>query len=189
LIRPTVPNPLQRPAASTDSLGLRRGSDPAGPQFFAELASVIRGLSALFWGLPLCLLAFARHFVVLWATLYDLMLPVASATLLLFGATMLGRLHKQERVWQRSVLHTQILALVLVGLAPFLFLWNRAPGVEFYARAVLLLAGVALIFVVALTRALARLAAMLPDETARLDARLFHGLSGCVVAVLAGVAA
>lgn len=154
----------------------------------ASLASVLRGLSAIFWGLPLALLAFARHFLILWPTIYDLCLPIIATVLLLFGVSRVGRLHPQERIWQRSLLVAQLLALLLVGLSPFLYLWSRAPGYEFYARAVLLLVAASFVFVLALTRVLQRLAAMLPDEPTRGDARLFHGLSCYVVAVLAGVA-
>ncbi len=153
----------------------------------AEWASVLRGLSAMFWGLPLSLLALARHFLILYPTIYDLLLPVVATVLLLFGVSRVGRLHRQERVWQRSVVAAQVLGVFLVGLSPFLFLWNRAPGYGFFARAVLLLIGVAFAFIIALTRLLMRLSAMLPDEIARGDARLFHALSTYVVLVLAGV--
>jgi dolichyl-phosphate-mannose--protein O-mannosyl transferase len=152
-----------------------------------DLPAVLRGLSAVFWGLPLSLLAFARHFLVLWPTIYDLLLPIVATLLLLFGVSRLGRWQPQERIWQRAVLRAQVLALFLVGLAPFLFMWSRAPAYAYYARAVLLLVGVSFAFVVALTRVLMRLSAMLPDETARGDARLFHGLSSYVVMVLVGV--
>lgn len=152
----------------------------------AELAGVFRGLSALFWGLPLALLAFARHFLAFWLSVYDLLLPVAAAACLWFGVSRMRQFQPGERVWQRSVLVTELLSVLMVGLAPFLYLWSRLPAVELYARAVLILVGVSFGFLVALTGMLARLSAMLPDETARADARLFHGLARYVVVVLAG---
>lgn len=152
-----------------------------------QLVSVVKGLSAIFWGLPLSLLAFARHFLALWPTIYDLLLPALATALLTFGVSLLTRLHPQERIWQRSAFVTQVLAMLLVGLAPFLFLWSRAPSVPYYARAVLVLVGVAFTFMVSLTRTLVRLSAVLPDDIARGDARLFHALSSYVIAVLVGV--
>lgn len=154
----------------------------------SELAGVMRGLSAIFWGLPMALLAFARHFLMLWPTVYDLLFPVAAAALLTYGVTRLGGLHRQERIWQRALLLAQIMAVFVLGLAPFLFFWSRMPHVEFFSRAVAILLALSFAFVVTLTRALLRLSAMLPDETARADARLFHGLSTYVVCVLLGVA-
>src|SRR5690606_31280131 len=104
-----------------------------------------------------------------------------------FGVSSMGRMHPRERIWQRSVFTAQLLALVLTGLSPFLFLWSRAPSVPFYARAVLMIVGVAFALMIALTRMLARLSALLPDDTARADARLFHLVSSYVVLLLAGI--
>ena len=148
---------------------------------------MLRGLSALFWGLPLCLLAFARHFLALWPTTYDLLLPSIGAGLLCFGLWKMASYQRQERVWQRALLLAQIFALFLLGLSPFLYLWSRMPAIDLFARAVLVLVVTAFSFLVALTRALARLAAMLPDDIARADARLFQGLAAYGVATLLGV--
>lgn len=153
----------------------------------AELAAVMRGLSAIFWGLPLALLAFARHFLTLWPNGYDLVWPSAGALVVLFGIGRMHRLHPQERVWQRAVLQAEVVALMVAGLAPFLFFWGRLPGEAFFARGVLLVVALSLAFLVSLTRMLARLAAMLPDETTAADARLFQGLALYVVTLLAGI--
>ncbi len=153
----------------------------------AGLSGVLRGLSALFWGLPLALLAFARHFLAVIPTLYDLFLPTLAAGLVLFGLLRMAPYQRGERVWQNALLVAQMLALLVVGLSPFLFLWSRMPSIEFFARAVALLLGVALVFLVALLGTLERLAAMMPDDTVRGDAQLFRGLTAYVVSVLAGV--
>jgi hypothetical protein len=164
-----------------------RGETGRDEGLLSGLSGVLRGLSAVFWGLPLALLAFARHFLGFWTTGYDLVLPPAAAGLLLFGLFRMSRFQRQERIWQRALLTAQMFALLVTGLAPFLYLWSRMPGIDLFSRAVLVLVGASLAFLVALTRALARLAAMLPDDTARADAALFHGLSTYVVAVLGAV--
>lgn len=151
------------------------------------MAGVWRGLSALFWALPLALLAFARHFLAIIPTLYDLFLPTAATGLALYGLVRMNRYRPGERIWRNSLFRCQMLALLVVGLSPFLFLWSRMPSMDFFARAVALLLAVALVFLVALLDTLERLAAMMPDDTVRGDASLFRGLTAYVVTVLAGV--
>lgn len=183
----TAPDPTENgrrrafPSAEVPDPGRFHGDCRLG------LEHVLRGLSALFWAIPLALLAFARHFLAFLPTLYDLVLPTIGAGLAFYGLMRLGRYQRRERVWQNSLLLSQTLALLVLGLSPFLFLWSRVPSVAFFARAVVLLLAVALIFLVAFLGSLERLAAMLPDDTVRGDARLFRGLSAYLVAVLAGV--
>lgn len=144
-------------------------------------------MSALFWALPLALLAFARHFLAIIPTLYDLVLPTVAAGLALYGLFRMSSYRPGERIWRSSLFRSQMLALLVVGLSPFLFLWSRVPSMDFFARAVALLLVVSLVFLVALLDTLERLAAMMPDDTVRGDASLFRGLTAYVVTVLAGV--
>ncbi len=187
-LRPSDEPPTRvLPAPDPGSTAFPVDAASGEPRRREALAGVLRGLSAVFWGLPLTLLAFARHFLSLWPTGYDLILPPVGAGLLLFGLLKMGPFQRQERVWQRALFVAQVFGLFLVGLSPFLYLWSRMPAVDLFARAVLVLVVVALGFLVALTRALARLAAMLPDAIARGDARLFQGLAAYGVTVLLGV--
>lgn len=186
MIGPATTDSSLRPAPEGAASGIRGAAGAEGIDV-PGLAPVLRGLSAVFWGLPLALLAFARHFLGFWTTGYDLVLPPAAAGLVLLGLVRMGAFQRRERVWQRALLIAQMLALIATGLAPFLYLWSRMPGVELFSRAVLVLVGCSLALIVALTRVLGRLAAMLPDDTARADAALFHGLSTYVVVVLAAV--
>ncbi len=163
------------------------GVREAGEDPRVGLAGVLRGLSALFWSLPLALLAFARHFLAIIPTVYDLMLPTVATGLALYGLFRMGPYQRSERIWQTSLHRAQMLGLLVVGLSPFLFLWGRMPSVDFFARSVALLLAVALVFLVALLGTLERLAAMMPDDTVRGDAHMFRGLTAYVVAVLAGV--
>lgn len=135
----------------------------------------------------MALLAFARHFLAIIPTMYDLVLPTVASGLVLYGLIRMGPYQRGERIWQGSLALSQLLALLVVGLSPFLFLWSRMPSVDFFARSVALLLVLALLFLVALLGTLERLAAMMPDDTVRGDARLFRGLTAYVVSVLAGV--
>lgn len=182
-----APDPTEtglRPAHLKGGVGGVRG---VGDDPRAGLAGVLRGLSALFWALPLALLAFARHFLAIIPTLYDLVLPSIASGLALYGLVRMGPYRQGERIWQSALMRSQTLALLVVGLSPFLFLWSRMPSVDFFARAVALLLAVALVFLVSLLGTLERLAAMMPDDTVCGDARLFRGLTAYVVSVLAGV--
>ena len=91
--RDPFPGPVP-PAAP--AFGRGEAGNEAG--HLAGLTGVLRGLSAVFWGLPLCLLTFARHFLGFWTTGYDLVLPPAAAGLLLFGLIRMSQFQRQERV-------------------------------------------------------------------------------------------
>lgn len=163
--------------AAAGSLGVTRFN-------VAEVAVVMRSLSALFWGVPLTLLAFARHFLAVIPSAYDAMLPLLGTGLLVFGLSRIGRFHRQERVWQQSVFTSQMLGLILFGLSPFLYLWSRIPVEPLFARGVAVLLVAAVAFLVAFTNTLYRLAAMLPDAPTHADARLFHTLTGYVASTV-----
>ena len=82
-----------------------------------------------------------------------------------------------ERVWNKALDRAKIFALVNVGLSPFLYFFNRMPGVPFFARTIALLALTSLIFLFTLNQVLQRLTAMLPDETLRAETKLFTNLN------------
>lgn len=166
----------------------RRDFGEAGTSTFAAWGRVLRGLSALFWGLPVSLVAFARHFLAVWPSAYDLVLPSVGALLLVYGVFRLGALHPYERIWQQALFASQTLGLVILGLSPFLYLWSRVPAEPLFARAVAVLLFASVLFLVAVTRVLARLAALLPDPAAQADAQLFHLLTGYVGLTLATAA-
>jgi hypothetical protein len=67
----------------------------------------------------------------------------------------------------------KLLALVNLGLSPFLFWSNRMPSQDFFGAMVTLLGFCALVFLSHLNLVLLRLSAMLPDETLRQEARQF----------------
>ena len=78
----------------------------------------------------------------------------------------------------------KLLALVNLGLSPFLFFWNRVPGHYFFELIVNLMALSSLLFLFALNLVLARLGAMLPDETLRQETRQFTALNRGLLLVL-----
>ncbi|MSU36348.1 MAG: hypothetical protein EXS36_14880 [Pedosphaera sp.] len=142
-----------------------------------SLAGVIRGLSCLFWGLPLTLLLTAKTAVP------DPFLPVNPLTgllahgLLLYGFHQLSHFQPQERIWAAARERAVSLALLQFGLFPFAYWWARRPDEPYFQRgfALLLVAGFATL--AATNLVLKRLAAMLPDETLRSETRFFVALN------------
>ena len=145
-------------------------------ELLRRLGKLVRGLSALFWGLPLALLVYIQtaktdFFDAL--GFFAVFPPVFVSGLLLYGLSLLGHFQKQERIWRNTIERARLFGVVNLGLSPFLFWWHRLPFVELYSIAVLLLAISSLLFILILNRVLYRLSAMLPDETLRLETKLF----------------
>ncbi len=149
----------------------------ADADLMPSLGRLIRGLTLLFWGLPLTLVICVQTARTGILGSFGLLPPViANATLL--HALMLARtFRKQERVWSQAIERSCLLALVNLGLSPFLHWWKLLPNVGQYQVAVAIMACTGLLFLVSLNLALQRLAAMLPDQTIRLEARLFTNLN------------
>ena len=159
------------------------GSVPQA-ELMRSLGRLVRGLSALFWGLPIALVISVQTAKMNFFTRFGVLPPVLANALLYYGLVQLGYFQKQERVWRLAVDRAKILALVMVGLSPFLYWWKMLPNVPHYQLAVAVLALSGLLFLLNLNNTLRRLAAMLPDETLRLETRLFTSVN---VSLLLGI--
>ena len=146
-------------------------------ELMQSLGQLVRGLSALFWGLPLALVLGVQTARTDWLRPFGPFPPLAAAGLLFFGLQQLEHFQREERVWRAAIERAKLLALVNVGLSPFLFFWHVLPGVAFFGQVVMVLALTSLAFLFALNRVLQRLTALLPDETLRLETRLFTNLN------------
>ena len=104
--------------------------------------------------------------------------------LLLYGLWQMGEFQKQERPWRLALDRALLLALVNLGLCPFLYWHNLAPGETFFTYAVMLLELSAVVFLFNLNLVLKRLAAMLPDETLRQETRQFTALNRWLLVLL-----
>lgn len=142
-------------------------------ELMRSLRRLVQGLSLLFWGLPFALLVCVRTSVSDWLRPFGVMPPVAANAVLLYGLMQLGYFQRQERVWVHALDRAKVLAVVNIGLSPFVFWWNQLPQVPFYFLAVALLMLSGLLFLFNLNFVLQRLAAMLPDETLRIETKFF----------------
>lgn len=153
----------------------------------AALGRLLRGLSALFWGIPLFLVAAVQcvrtdipRGVQAWSML-------ATCFFLPYGVHMMGFFQPQERIWQRAVDRVRVLGLVVLGFSPFLFWWSRFTGERAFQAGVDVLGLSFLLFLHELNRLLDRLVAMIPDEALRQETQFFTKISRMILAPILGI--
>ena len=159
------------------------------PELLRSLGRLSRGLSALFWGLPAVLILSVRAAKADWLTPWAVVPVVALNALLLFGLWQMSAFQKQERPWSAALDRAKFMALVNLGLSPFLYWANRVPEQSFFAVAVLILGAAGVLFLFNLNLVLARLGAMLPDETLRHETKQFTALNRILLMTLLLLAA
>jgi hypothetical protein len=158
-------------------------------ELLRSLGRLVRGLSALFWGLPVALVLCVQavqtdlfqHFAYIPAGIANIIPPVIATGWLLFGLFQLGYFQRQERIWINALDRAKLLALVNFGLSPFLYWWNQQPHLRFFTVAVQVLAVTGLMFLDSLNLVLYRLSVMLPDESLRQETRHFTLLNRMLV--------
>jgi uncharacterized membrane protein YedE/YeeE len=146
-------------------------------ELLPSLGRLVRGLSVLFWGLPLTLMICVQTTRADLFQAFNIFPAVMATAWLLFGLRELGKFQQQERIWRHALDRAQLLGLVNVGLSPFLFWWSQAPFEPFFGKMILLFLLTAVLFLSELNQVLRRLVAMLPDETLRLETREFTTLN------------
>lgn len=160
-------------------------SDPEhNPDLLRSLGRLVRGLSALFWGMPIALIVCFHSARSPSPLGFGVTPPLLCTGWLLYGLWLLGGFQPQERVWIKSLDRARMLALINFGISPFLFWWNRMPGQPFFLAMVLLSAFCAVLFLLSLNLVLRRLGAMLPDEGLRIEIRQFTSLNLNLLSIL-----
>jgi hypothetical protein len=152
--------------------------DPApNAELLRSLGRLVRGLSALFWGLPITLIVCFHTAKAESLKSFGIVPPLATTGLLVYGLWQLGDFQKQERVWRTALDRARVFSLINFGLSPFLYWWNRVPSNTLFLASVMGLTMSALLFLGSLNLVLRRLGAMLPDEGLRLETRQFTTLN------------
>lgn len=159
------------------------------PELMPSLRRLLRGLSALFWGMPLALIVCVQSAVTEWLRPLGMFPPILITGLIYFGLRELGHFQKQERIWMDALDRTKVFALINLGLSPFIYWWNQFPYDGFFMQVVWILAISSLLFLVSLNYLLQRLTAMLPDEMLRAETRVFTNMNlGLILAlIVAGI--
>ena len=157
-------------------------------ELLRALSRLVRGLSAIFWGLPLALLICVKTATREGPDILGLAPPLLATGLICYGLWQLDGFQQRERVWNRVLDRTKLLSLVNLGLSPFTYWWALLPGEPLYAASFGLLVASAVLFLVSLNQLLGRLTAMLPDEMLRAETNLFATMNlyllGCAAALV-----
>ncbi|HVV00660.1 MAG TPA: hypothetical protein VHH88_04815 [Verrucomicrobiae bacterium] len=146
-------------------------------ELLGSLGRLVRGLSALFWGLPIALIVCVWSANPHWFKSFGVAPGLAATALLVYGVWLLGGFQRQERVWQAARDRALLLGLISFGLSPFLFWFSQIPMNDFFLVMVVLECLSSLLFVGSLNFVLQRLGAMLPDEGLRAEIRQFTALN------------
>jgi hypothetical protein len=163
-------------------------SNAPNPQLLRSLGKLARGLSALFWGLPATLIICAETVKVDMLRPLGVIPALAINGLVLFGLWQMDDFQKQERPWRNALDRAKLLALVNLGLSPFLYWYSRVPDQPLFFAAVLVLFLSGLLFLFNLNVVLRQLGAMLPDETLRQETRHFTTLNRWLIFSWLGLA-
>src|SRR5258706_14595725 len=111
-------------------------------ELLRSLGRLVRGLSALFWGLPIALIVCFHTAKADSLKSFGIAPPMISTGLLAYGLWQLGDFQKQERIWRNALDRALILSLINFGLSPFLYWWNKVPSNTFFLIIVIFMAGV-----------------------------------------------
>jgi hypothetical protein len=147
------------------------------PELMRSLGRLVRGLSALFWGLPAALVVCFHTARADSLKSFGVIPPIVSTGLLFYGVWQMSSFQKQERVWRGALDRALALSMINLGLSPFLYWWNKVPFNVFFTMMVVLITVTGLLFLGSLNSVLQRLGAMLPDEPLRLETRQFTALN------------
>jgi hypothetical protein len=162
---------------------------PPNSELLRSLGRLVRGLSALFWGLPTALIICVGTASAGWFRAFSIVPVLGSTGLLVYGLWQLSSFQRQERPWRHALDRAQFVALINCGLCPFLYWWNKMPEQPFFTVVVALLALSGLLFLFNLNLVIARLGEMLPDETLRQETRQFTALNRSLLVSLVALAA
>ncbi|HNQ72903.1 MAG TPA: hypothetical protein PKN95_04775 [Verrucomicrobiota bacterium] len=159
------------------------------PELWRALGKLVRGLSALFWGVPATLLIGVGTALLGWLNALSIVPGLVTTGLLLYGLWQFGAFQPQERPWRRALDRTRLVALINFGLSPFLYWWHQMPANLFFTLVAGLVCVTGLLFLFNLNLVIARLGEMLPDETLRQETRQFTWLNRMLLVGLIGLAA
>jgi hypothetical protein len=142
-------------------------------ELLRSLGRLVRGLSALFWGLPIALITCVWTAYPQWISPFRIVPPLVATALLVYGLWQLSGFQRQERVWRSALDWATMLGFVNFGLSPFVYWWSRQPLNTFFLTMMLLMIVAGLLFLASLNLVLKRLGAMLPDEALRIETQQF----------------
>src|SRR5215469_5952041 len=85
------------------------------PELLRSLGRLVRGLSALFWGLPVSLIVCVETTRMDMLRLFGVVPPILVTAWVAYGLWQLGYFQKQERIWMQALDKAKWLALINLG--------------------------------------------------------------------------
>ncbi len=155
------------------------------PELLRSLGKMLRGLSALFWGLPVALIASVQSQTFPGGQGLSALIPCTANGLLFFGLMQLAHFQPQERIWREALDRAKVLAIINTWLSPFLYFRVRLPHIPHYDIAVDVLYLSSLLFLYNYNLVLFRLTFMLPDENLRKDAKMLARWNRAILGIAA----
>ena len=155
---------------------------PLHPDLMPSLRQLVRGLEILVWALPFSLLVCMQEIMGSEWESWGALPLLLSMALLWYGTSRMKCFQPQEGVWQSAVRMSEVLAIIMVGLVPFLHWQQTIPdqAAAFYSPeqkhvvySVIIFCAASVMFLLNLNHLLNRLVAMLPDPIQRADIRFF----------------
>ncbi len=155
---------------------------PLSSNLMPSLRQLVRGLELLFWALPITLLVCVQEILAPAWESWGIMPLILSTGTLWFGVSRLRQFHPKEQIWQSAVRLTEVLALLMAGLVPFLHWIQALPelsasgysaGQKHIIYSTIIFCTASIMFVLNLNHLLTRLGAILPDPVLRADIKLF----------------
>ncbi|MBI1840391.1 MAG: hypothetical protein HYR88_06005 [Verrucomicrobia bacterium] len=174
--------PMTAAGDSRADTGHEPGKDPLLP----ALGKLVRGLSCLFWGVPILLVASVQTAKAEPARNLHLWSTVGAFALVAYGVHLLGAFQPQERIWQRAVDRARLVSLLNLGFSPFLYYWSRVPSNGMFQSMLDLLVVCFLSFLIEMNPLMERLVAMLPDAALRDETKLFARIGRAILAPIWG---
>ena len=153
--------------------------DPApNAELLRSLGRLVRGLSALFWGLPVALIVCVHTAKADWFKSFGIVPPLVDHGLVGLTACGNGRFPEAGTRLAHGPRPRQAARPgQFRALAPSFTGGTKSRPTRFFLVMVVLLIMSALLFLASLNLVLRRLGAMLPDETLRLEIRQFTALN------------
>jgi hypothetical protein len=150
-------------------------------QSLPTLGRVARGLSGLFWGIPAALLVSVKSATSDWFRPWGPLMPLLAHGLIFYSLFQIAALPPERGAWRDLVDRTKLLALVNLGLAPFVYFWNARPQNVYFAYAVGLLALSAIVFLFTLNQLLRELVKLVPDHGLQPEVQWLSSLNSALL--------
>lgn len=160
--------------------------DERSCEFIRSLSRLIRGLSMLFWGLPITLIICVKTSVKdrLELQPIDFFTPIISSSVLLVATFLIGEFKKMEKSWSGLIDRAKFFGIINLSLSPFIYWRLKVPEITAFSVAVWLFFVSNIIFLLILNSIIQRLTSMLSDKTLRLDAKTYGDLNQYMLTLL-----